>query len=547
MTDKNYPDFNDMLMERALGVLNNTISVSDLIGAFPAIEDALRAMRQDYDAAVKMERPDVQEYCRESIGKVHKFFDEYMREIDQLESYGSRFDALSFENEIKKIGDIYNSLNIAFLLYRNDALIARGPSSHGGLNYVIQTVDRILNEEDAYDELSRIVYAENYLAGQTVMMLNSAEQNVFNVGQKAFYTNYQNLLQHIQLSIDGRDPSAFGSLRESFVAWGEYYRRFDITYHVKAYSNTPTSLPMANLVINAARNYLGGAGESDVFLYFLNELKLLFGKVKFRYDEIATRSGPTTVLEQEESAVLERTMKNIGRAIIGFDIFIETGDMKHFSHSERLLYSSAEAFAASIRKLQDMADDSGKVTCFRCGHKNVAGEVFCKNCRGLLPQVESREQPSMVNAILDEGIRLPEEATEPQMTVYVNEIFQAAANLAQGSIAVPEFEGLLAEMENRLRDVSARVREVPPLTAEAVKELGKKKAEQTHSLLQEAHGAFDAGIKEFEESIFLFHEFSATLSTGTMESAKGKMWQGAVNLQEAQQILKQEFKTEDEQ
>ena len=544
MAEAFYTGFHDALVQNAAGVMKDEVTIFDFINILPQIRAGLEWLRQDFDAKVSRESESIKEYCSNAIEEVHKCFAQYTQVIEQMEAYSNRLDKLLLEAEVKRIGDIFNRLNVAFLFYRNEAFIARGPSSHGGVNYLINIIDRIMGGEDGWDELGRAIYLEHQASEQASALIEAAEQNVFSGGMNTFFTSYREILSHIQYALDSRDAASLAPLRENMAAWGEYYKKYDIHFLLRAHSSTPTSLPLANLVIYHGQQIAAGAGDMAIFQYFLNELKQLYEKVRYRYDEVSTRQKPTSVIEAEESELLDRTLKNIARAVVGFEIFIQTSEEKHFAHSERILTSSAEAFYNSIYRLQVMAEDSGKVTCFQCGYKNVAGEVSCRNCRGLLPQVEGRKMESTVDAILDEGIELPEEESGPRMTVYVNSLFQAASALAQQKISSQDFETVLGEMDARLKEVQKRVKEVPPVTTEMIKAMGKRKSEVMHALLTEASAAYGEGLQAFSQGIALFREFGSSLSTQKLENGKELIWSGIKKLQEAQDLIKKEFKVE---
>jgi len=129
----------------------------------------------------------------------------------------------------------------------------------------------------------------------------------------------------------------------------------------------------------------------------------------------------------------------------------------------------------------------------------------------------------------------------PEMTVYIKNLFEAAQGLIEQTITPAQFENLLSKMEARLKNAFKAVREVPKVSQEIIKEIGRENAEKMHSLLTEAHSEYKEGLEIFSQGLSLFRDFSENVTVEMFEKAKQTLWRGVSKLQSSQRIIEKEF------
>lgn len=544
MPEQYYLGSTSLLLEKTRGVLVDSAPPQELLDLLPVADEELSALRQGFNESVSLETPDARQFCQPSIETVHSCFDDYIKILREIEGYGRTFNITLLRGTTLKIDEADKKLHQAFLAFRNDVMIARGPSSHGGLNLIINYLQRILYGEDVTGEFMQEIQNEFSLTRQIIATIDTLEQNVFNRGSRTFYGGYQQLLQQLASALQSRDGETLARLLTDLQNLGDYYKHFDVNFLARLYSRSPTPLPLANLVMNTANNFVHGMGERDVFNYFLDQLRQVFNKVRYRYDEVTARMKPSTEAEREEAEFISKTLKDFAQALQFFEDLLENPDENYFLKCWDSLGTAAISFAQSVKALETLAEDSGKVICFNCGFRNVAGEISCRQCKAVLPQVEDK-RTQVLNALEDEGITTQQEEQETQMTVYINKLFETAAGLAQGTVPATEFERVLADMDNRLQFIRRSAKPVPQVTPDMVSKMGPENADKLKFILEEAAASYREGLDDFIIGISKFHEFSNSLSVKSMEAAKDTVWKGVKKLQKAQALIKREFKVKE--
>ena len=132
------------LLQKIQAVLARTIPHYEILELIPGVEEELRMLRQAFSDTVLRESPDVQDYCQEAITRVYKCFDDFSDGLEALESQGADADFSVIENAAHAMFEGKANLNLAFVSFQNDALVARGPTSHAGINLILNGIDRLL-------------------------------------------------------------------------------------------------------------------------------------------------------------------------------------------------------------------------------------------------------------------------------------------------------------------------------------------------------------------------------------------------------------------
>jgi len=531
------------LLQKIQAALARTVPYYEILELIPGVEEELRILRQAFSDTVMRESPDVQDYCQEAITRVYKCFDDFSDGLEALESQGSEADFAVIENALHTIHDGKVNLNLAFLSFQNDALVARGPTSHAGINLILNGIDRLLAGNRCADELRMAIEREHMLSSQALSLIASSEQNFFTRGLKIFYSTYLGLLQSLSSKIDHIDRNALEMLKKGLEKAGDQYRRYDMNYQVEASWYEPTSIPMVNMVINSGKYYLNGKGEKEVFQYFLEELKKRFGTILGRYNALSSQYAAQNEQEYHEAQRLASALERFNEAIAGFEHFLQTEEVTFFTRSEELLLSTVDDMIETINRLHELGQVRATVTCFSCGGENVAGEIYCSFCRALLPQVEGTER-STVSAIADGGIRTGERSDPPVMTERVSQLFDAAQGLTDGSVTLEGYHKILSEMEERLSNAARAAGDPPEPSAEMIQKLGAEQVERMKSLMRQASEIYREGLDNFSQGLGLFRSFGENFSTQVLESGKASLWQALEKLQRAQAIVKDEIMVE---
>lgn len=561
----------NLLLEKAQQAAEGTISFDELMNLIEERQEQLNLLRQNFNDTVSRETEYLRELLRETIQNVDLSFDDYSRVLEEMMACAAEFDNKGVAGFFERLPEAYDILNLTFIGYRNDVLIARGPTTNPGINLLINHILLIKEGQPVENDFFRDVDMEKITAEGSLDMLKQQESNFFNDNLKLFYEKYlsflkstdeySDLLKKLEESqpADGemteeesktaeetktKINEKLDQMQTNLKEMGDEYKKVDVDYYYVSYSYEPTPMPLLNIVINAGWDQIEGKCEKGMFQYFLDEFWQVFSGVKYSIDSITVSATPATEGEKSES---ERVMENLNRmeeAMNGLYKYLENDDLELFKKSMYSLISASEEYEKSLVYLQDLEKDSGKVTCFRCGFKNIAGKMTCVKCRALLPMVE---QPKVVSQIdIKEGQEVSAETypTGPQMTVYVKNLFESASGLVDGSVDIQTFETVLVQMEARLKNAYKQVKDVPRITPEIEKELGKEKAETMQKLLREASADYNEGLEFFSKGLEQFRNFMNDITVENLESAKETIWKGVTKLQKSMKVIEKEFKKE---
>jgi len=531
------------LIQKTQSVLARSVPHYEVLELIPAVVEELSALRQAFSDTVSGESAEVQDYCQEAITRVYKCFDDFSEVLELLESQGANVDFSVVESAFQAMQEGKTQLNLAFVSFQNDALVARGPTSHAGINLIMNGIDRLLAGHHCADEVRSAIEREYSLSSQALTLIATTEQNFFTRGLKIFYSTFAGLLQSLRGKIDNVDRNALEMLKKGLEKAGDQYRRYDMNYQVEASWYEPTSIPMVNMVINSGKYYLNGKGEKEVFQYFLDELKKRFDSIKSRYEALISQQASQNEQEYHEAQRLAVSLYSFEEAIAGFDQFVQAEDAALFTRSEGILLSTVDDMIETINRLHEIGQSRASVTCFSCRGENVAGEIYCSFCRALLPQIEGA-QSSTVSAIADAGVHAGEGAEGPVMTETVSQLFDAAQGLTDGSVTVDDYQRLLSDVEGRLGAAARAASEPPEPSAEMVQKLGAEQAERMKVMLREAAVLYREGLESFSQGLALFRSFAESFSMQTLESGKAMLWQALEKLQRAQSIVKDELMAE---
>lgn len=561
---------NDLLIERAQQAAEGVISFDELMDSIEDRQEQLNLLRQDFNNTVSKEDEFIRELLRETIQNVDLSFDDYSRILEEMMSCAAEFNNKGVADLLEILAEAYDTLNMTFIGYRNDVLIARGPTTHPGLNLLITHILLIKEGIQAENDLFRDLEIEKISTEGSLDLLKQHESNFFNDNMKIFYEKYSTLLksfdeffdllkkhednQHqdremteeeakLVEELETKIKEKLEQMQKSLEELGGEYKKIDVDFYYVSYSYEPTSMPMLNLVINSGWDNIEGKCEKGMFQYFLDEFLQVFSSVKYSIDSIAVSANPSTESEKEETKRVAEDLNNMEEALNGLYTFLENDDLGLFKKSMDTLIAAAEEYEKSLMFLQNLEKDSGKVTCFRCGFKNIAGKMTCVKCRALLPMVEQPKIASQIDFREGQEVSAETYPAGPQMTVYVKNLFDSAQGLVDGSVEIQAFETIIKQMEARLKNAYKQGKDIPRITPEIEKELGKEKAENMLKLLTEASTDYNEGLEFFAKGLEQFKYFMNNISLENLEIAKETIWKGVTRLQKSMKIIEKEFQT----
>jgi hypothetical protein len=528
----------DILISTIENVLRGKSYMSDLIVAVETKEQELKSSRQNFNATVSRETTKVQEYCREVIQYVDSIFEEFFSILMSLREYGNSFDKETLNLDLRKLIDISNKLNFAFLQFRNDALVARGPTGHSGINLLINTIQRIYNGEDLLELLNQEILMEHSLAEVAIESIKQLEPDYFSEKFKGFYENYIDIIENFDLYFDSEDINILKQQEKDLLEEGENYNWIDVNFLSKNLPNIPTSLPAVNLVLTTGKKYIEGKCDINIFQYFLDELWKLVNLTQNQFEEVMqkTEDDKDSIDENtlEESEIIEETIDLITEALEGLDSFAETGDHALFFDNQEKLIEASEVFTESLENLKKLSEYCELIPCFMCGTKNQLGQTTCFNCKTQLPKTKEDAQ-NLITPISEPGYAQGDIGS--QVTEKVHQLFSRAEALVEGEYPVEAFEKILDDMDIRLRMAYKAVKKPPLPDPETIKDLGEAKANKMYKIIKDASALFKQGLDTFSNGMEFLRELCNSPAIGTLEESKETILRAVDYLQRCQKLI----------
>lgn len=361
---------------------------------FEKIEERERIygeMRRLFNVTVSGEKEDVKEFCRDAIQSADRYFEEYFQILDEIRAQARDFNENKLVESARKLEETYHNLSMAFLIFHNDAMIARGPSSHGGMNTIINSLLRIQHGEQIQEQLKKEIEMELFMGEQALIALEAVEDNFFNGQLRKFYEDYLSVLKNFDEYFETGDNEILNGFLDELEAIGIDYKAVDVYYQSRALSQGPTRLPMLNLALNCAENFIKNECPEELFQYYLSELDQLYGGVRYRYECILATNEPGDESQVYEIEKLDRAMEDVADCLEGLYKILETRDENVFAGCREVIIKASDNVADAVDNFRRLAEEGKKLKCFRCGFENPPGRITCNNCNALLPVVEQKE------------------------------------------------------------------------------------------------------------------------------------------------------------
>jgi len=221
MSQDYYQDFeqNNLFIEKVQGVLDGSLKYDDFMKIIDNREKQVKELREAFNDSISAETPFVREICMESIQNVDLCFDDYCLALDDMAENVANFNRSALLEIAGQIAEIYYSLNLAFLGFRNDALIARGPTSHAGINLLLNSMEGIKQGAETEEGIRGNIEMEKSTSEQALQMLSTSESNFFNDNMKTFYNNYLKTIKKFDEYFDIGKPQKPKEEKKEMSEW----------------------------------------------------------------------------------------------------------------------------------------------------------------------------------------------------------------------------------------------------------------------------------------------------------------------------------------
>lgn len=530
-----YSDFSSrsLLLQTIEDVMTGKADASSLSELIEKTRENLKDTRLDFDMVVSGQPSGIKDACKDSIAAVNRCFEEYTEALDETASYLSKFDKSILERVYDKIVRVSEELDRAFFEFRQEGLIALGPTRVPGINLLIHTSNRILDGEQLLDELREQVMKEGGVVEETFEELQQTWTGTEGEAYRKAYEAYLDTLDRLLEYFETQDKETLEKIVDSLVDVGQLFEEASGVGLQEELSREPTGSPLANIVINSAFGVREGTVDREFFARHLHLLWEELQGMKFKYNALL-RTPPDSSVIEEESVIVGEILQMFEEALILYFDFLDTSRFDLIDEAAKKLEISIEEMQQSVENLQALSKREGKIPCVKCGHYNPSKNRVCEQCSAVLPAI-ANQATSTVDFV--EGQRQTADGLQQQtvMTENVQKLFDAANSYARGEITAGEFESILSWMENLLQKSYQSAGPLPQV--DVSKKADRKRQKQFKQILGESADLYIQGLEDFEVGLSFLRQFLTDVSAQSMQAGMQMIWQGMGKLQEVQKVL----------
>jgi len=519
-----------LLVKTCRDVIKDAAGVDEMQRVYDKTVSQLKETRIDFDITLSGQSRKIQKTCSQLASAINHTFDEYKRILDEMGSYFHSFDKEILAETLEKALDVSDRLDQYFLEFREMGLIALGPTQIPGLNLLLNTVNKIRNGEALDDTLAEHAEREETAIEKILEELEKDPNEELESQAEAYLT----LLDSIELLANYLESGNSDILEDAYAGLQEAARMFNSLSGVideEKMAQSPTSSPMANVIINSVPGLKDGSIPPEFFGDAVQRLWDELEMLRFRYNAIQ-RSPAESSMVEEESEIL-------GDILIAFDDILteyfdalDNWNLGSIDETTERLKLVIEELHTSMKTFQQISETEGKTPCVKCGFYNLPGLRFCKKCNFKLPVIAG-EQKGGLDVREGSPAKLSRKEV-PRMTENINRLFEAAKNASVGQISMEEFEEVIAWMESLLSQAYQAVGPIPPANLEKVKGKDREKIRKFDELIREAADVYAQGLEDFEVGLSFFRQFVNDGSTESVQTGMQMIWQALGKLQDVQ-------------
>lgn len=488
-----------------------TISDNELKGMIEAARPDLDSHQSGFGKIVEDLTDQQRERCRELIDFCFQVLGDLVSSLDDAMTALEEQD----RNGVFIAGDdlARNSfqLNQAFAEFRNQALVALGPSLIPNYNLLLARREDYLSEPseanstlflEAIDSERIVVYHSlEDLAKEPDLTEVSTLINVFRDHMACLNSLAETL------ESDGKDGEydfLFAELGKSFGELNSLVPAVSMKLRTQGQTEYPDLNYLLNLMEDASQGNIGDGPLAAA-------MEAVVESFQSTRDDLEAASGKleSASANDEIGAILE-SFEEFEDGMEALDRFLEERDRSLLAESKGCLLDFAKKMSTHQARLKEIEEQIGKVMCPKCGAYNDTTCRRCTSCGGVLPQNLGSQELSTFQAKEKGALEEPER--EIFVTANLEKIYQAVNDVSAGRIDTDAF---MVEVERFENIVEANVSAVPA------------EPEDGGANVSTLYDKFEEGIESLRKALDLFRSYPETKSEETLTEAVLSMDKGA--------------------
>ncbi len=478
-------------------VISGKANPAELEVALVISRQSLEAMEEDWQRTVDELTPAQRTATEDICEQIHAMLDTASTGIDLLGT------AISTRNvdELFQGGELIrrcsSQLDLLFSMYRNLALVALGPSDIPNLNLLLNTLDSARSGKTDLDGFLNVVNQERLFTLKALDDLEGNPKTSEYAALKRTFEDHLRCMNRLAKAVEARDEHAIDEEMKKADKSFKYLQELIPLASLRSRTDGPTKSQLANLVINLAFAVAHGQAHQDMLREHVDLLKKDIGPLAMAVKAAAPVA--TVMIEQETRRAVE-ALKGYEDAIKGFELFFQTRDTLLLQGAANGLRAAADELYSCWNKLQELADQEGKVACLRCNFYNTPDRRQCGKCGALLPILAEKSTATSTFAVesASEVTKAPEVPVESSNLA---RIYKAVDDFGAKRIARPEFEKELEWFINLIDLQERALPDAPETNLEGLEGEELEEAQKRAELVRETEQAFHGGIELWRQAV----------------------------------------------
>lgn len=491
-------------------VINGKANPAELEVALVIARQSLESMEEDWQASFEQlsqkQKEAVDDVCEQINGTFHLA----KQGLDLLAT------AVKTDNrdELFQGGDLIrrcsNQLDILFAMYRNLALVAQGPSDIPNLNLLINTLESARAGKFPLSGFLNAVNSERLLTLKALDDLEGNPKTPEYEALKRAFDDHLRCMNRLAQAVEAKDDT---KIDEEMKKGDKTFRNLQELIplaSLRCRTGGPSKSQIVNLVYNLAYDVAQGAVHQDLLK---EQVEILKQDIAPLASAVQALAPVATVLIQDETKRAVAALKGYQDAIKGFEQFFETRDVLLLEGAARGLQASADELFACWNKLQELAEQEGKVACLRCNFYNSPERRQCGKCGAPLPILADKSTATSTFSVESES-EFGKPAEGPVQSSNLDRIYKAVDDLGAKRITKEEFLPELEWFENLVDTQEKALGQAPETNLDGLEGEELEEAKKRAELVHETEQAFHGGIELWRQAIDQWMNY---LETGERE------------------------------
>ena len=475
------------------GWSDGSVDDQTLLAAFNAARQSLDSHQTGFGESVEALDEKQSEHCEPLIEFAHELLDRLGEQIEQGFNAVRQRDRNALFIAGDQIRRASFQLNQTFVAFRDQALLALGPTAIPNLNLLL-SLQKSYQESRTPDRKAALVNAirtEVSVTSATLRRVESEKATEIDLlpTLKRVLDEQAKFLQQFAAAVERDDNIDFFPYVLELQSTYTEIQRLLPAIAKEQQLRGETEFSDLNLLLKVMRDVSRGAVGDEPLLEVLENVEASFPKFSEALEERLKGEASDSAREEFESAL--ETFGEFEEGIEAVYSFFESRDIAGLSRAREFFLSFASNLSESLTKIESAGETAPQGRCLMCGAPKQPGAVNCPKCKA---PIINRVVPSGGGPVAQQtAAAKPSGKSSLLVTEQLAQVYTAVDRKAAG---IMDDEDFLAEVQRFEEHIKASLQELPELPKNP-----DKAAQNQYEHFQAALTSIGNGTKLFKQFV----------------------------------------------